>query len=185
MRPRRHQSAALVACALTALAVAGCSSGRPDGTAREGLYETVAGLDYNVFITRELNLRDAEDHGYYAGPEARPGFALYGLFLTVCNDGHGFRTPLTQFTIEDNQGNRFHPLPLPADNVFAYRPRRLSHKACIPEAGGAAATGPTAGALLLYKFPLSALENRPLEMVISNRPGPAAPPQTKRIELDI
>jgi len=184
MRPRRHQSAALLACALAALTAGGCSSGRPNGAAREGLYENVAGIDYNVFITRELNLRDSEDRGYYRGPEAPPGFALYGIFIQVCNHGHGFRTPNTTFTVEDNQGNRFHPLPLPADNLFAYRPRRLSRNACIPEAGTAAYSGPTGGALLLFKFPLTSLENRPLELLIDAPPG-SPKPLFKRIELDI
>jgi hypothetical protein len=184
MRPRRPRSAALLACALAAVAVAGCSSGRPNGSAREGVYENVAGLDYNVFITRELNLRDAEDRGYYRGPEAPPGSALYGVFLQVCNNGHGFKTPDTTFTVEDSQGNRFRPLPLPADNLYAYRPRRLSRKACIPEAGSTAANGPTAGSLLLFKFPLTSIENRPLELLIE-APAAAPAPHMKRIELDL
>src|SRR5438876_12088581 len=177
MRARRLTSVA-AACAAVAIGAAGCSSGRPGGVGREGKPVTVAGLSYNVFITRELNLRDAEDRGYYRGPEAPPGFALYGVFIRVCNQKHGFRTPLSTFTIEDNQGNRFHPLPLPADNVFAYRSRRLSHKACIPETGRPAADDPTAGALLLDRFPLSALENRPLEMDIDARLSPAARPHS-------
>ena len=184
MRLRRYSSAA-AACIALALAAGGCSTGRPNGAAREGLDVQLAGLAYNVYITRELNLRNAEDRGYYRGPEAPPGYALYGVFVRVCNTRSGFRTPLATFTIEDNQGNQFHPLPLPADNVFAYRPRVLSHNACIPETGSAAADGPTGGALLIYKFPLTALENRPLEMVIQARSGPAAPPHSKRIELDI
>jgi hypothetical protein len=184
MRPRRPKSAALLACALAAAALAGCSSGRPNGAAREGLFEDVAGLDYNVFITRELNLRDAEDRCYYRGPEAPPGFALYGVFIQVCNNGHGFRTPDTRFTVEDSQGNRFRPQPLPADNLYAYRPRRLSRKACIPEAGSTAANGPTAGSLLLFKFPLSSVENRPLELLIQAPPG-SPDPRSKRIELDL
>jgi hypothetical protein len=184
MRARRLTSVA-AACAVVAIGASGCSSGRPGGVGREGKPVTVAGLSYNVYITRELNLRDAEDRGYYSGPEAPPGFALYGVFLAVCNDKHGFRTPLTQFTIEDNQGNRFHPQPVAADNVFAYRPRRLSHAACIPETGSPAYSGPTGGALLLFKFPTTALENRPLELLISNRTSPSAPAQTKRVELDI
>jgi hypothetical protein len=182
--PRRHSRSAAIACALAALVVAGCSSGRPNGASREGLYEGVAGLDYNVFITRELNLRDAEDRDYYRGPEAPPGFALYGVFIQVCNHGHGFKTPDTTFTVEDNQGNRYHPLPLPADNLFAYRPRRLSSEACIPEPGSAAFSGPTGGALLLFKFPLTSLENRPLELLIE-APAGSPKPLFKRIELDI
>jgi hypothetical protein len=172
------------ALALAALLGAGCDSGRPEGSAREGLDVNVGGLDYNVYITRELNLRDAEDRGYYRGPEAPPNFALYGVFIRVCNHGHPARTPNSTFTIEDNQGNRFHPQPLPSDNVFAYRVRRLTHSACIPEPGSAAATGPTAGSLLLFKFPTSALENRPLEFLI-NAPPSGDHPTFKRIELDI
>jgi hypothetical protein len=183
MRRRRLPIAAL-ACALAALPIAGCSTGRPNGAAREGLSEDVAGLDYNVFITRELNPRDAEDRSYYSGPEAPPGFALYGVFIQVCNHGHGYKYPDTTFTVEDNQGNRFRPLPLPTDNVFAYRPKRLSTGACLPEPGSTGATGPTAGALLLFKFPLSSLENRPLELKIQAPPGSKAP-REKTIELDI
>ena len=183
MRPRRL-AVALLACVLASLALAGCKSSRPEGVAREGLYEDVAGLDYNVFITRELNIRDAEDRDYYRGPEAPPGSALYGVFIQVCNHGHGYKIPDTRFTVEDNQGNRYEPLPLPKDNVFAYRPRRLASGACIPEAGSAASAGPTGGALLLFKLPLTTLENRPLELTVE-APAGSEPPHRKRIELDI
>jgi hypothetical protein len=40
----------------------------------EGQPVTVDGLSYNVYITRQLNLRDPEDHDYYSGPEAPRGF---------------------------------------------------------------------------------------------------------------
>jgi hypothetical protein len=180
----RRLAIAAAACLLAALLVSGCKSSRPEGVSREGLYEDVAGLDYNVFITRELNIRDAEDRDYYRGPEAPPGQALYGVFVQVCNHGHGYRYPDTKFVMEDNQGNEFEPLPLPKDNVFAYRPRRLSSGACIPEQGSAAASGPTAGALLLFKVPLTALENRPLELRVEAPPG-SEPPREKTIELDI
>ncbi len=184
MRPGRPISVA-AACAVIALAAGGCSSGRPNGAGREGKPVTVAGLSYNVYITRELNLRDAEDRGYYQGREAPPGYALYGVFLTVCNNKPGFRTPLSTFTIEDNQGNRFRPLRLPRSNIFAYRPRRLSHGACIPETGSPAYTAPSGGALLLFKFPLSSLENRPLELLIHGRSSPLSRIETRRVELDI
>jgi hypothetical protein len=182
--PSRRLPIALAACLLAALSVGGCKSSRPEGVSREGLYEDVAGLDYNVFITRELNIRDAEDRDYYRGPEAPPGSALYGVFIQVCNHGHGYRLPEARFTVEDNQGNKFEPLPLPKDNVFAYRPRRLATGACIPEQGSAASSGPTAGALLLFKLPNTTLENRPLELNVE-APASSKPPHRKRIELDI
>jgi hypothetical protein len=177
----------LAACAIAAvLAGAGCKSPRPNGAAREGMGIDVAGLDYNVYITRELNLRDAEDRDYYHGPEARPGHALYGVFIKVCNQHHGFRSPAdTKFTIEDNQGNVFEPRVVPKSDVFAYHPRPLAKDACIPEAGSAPATGPTEGSMLLFEVPVTSLENRPLELFIEAAPSPGAPVQKKRVELDI
>ena len=38
--------------------------------AREGLAVNIGGLDYNVFITRELNLAITPDKDYYGGPPA-------------------------------------------------------------------------------------------------------------------
>jgi hypothetical protein len=186
MRLPRPKSV-LVACAIAALLTAGgCKNPRPNGSAREGLNVQVAGLDYNVYITRQLNLRDAEDRDYYRGPEAPPGSALYGVFIKVCNRHHGFRSPATtQFKVEDNQGNTFRPVALPAQNAFAYHSRPLTKDACIPEAGSAAATGPIEGSMLLFKLPVTSLENRPLELSIEGSEGPGQPTQLKRVELDI
>ena len=44
--------------------------------------------------------------------------------------------------------------------------------------------GPTGGSLLLFKLPLTSLENRPLELIVEAPPG-SQPPHRKRIELDI
>ena len=68
--------------------------------------------------------------------------------------------------VKDNQDNRFEPEPLPTDNAFAYTPRTLDPKECIPEAGSVAQLGPTAGSMLLFQFPLENTENRPLELEI-------------------
>jgi hypothetical protein len=173
MSPR--QKLALLACLVAGLAtLVGCENPREHNAAREGLPETVGHLEYNVYITRELNLQDVEDKGYYTGPEAPPGFALYGVWLTACNPNEeAGTTPWTaasQFSIEDTQGNRYKPLPVPADNVFAYRARSLGHGSCIPEPGSLAAAGPTNGALLIFKLPLDALENRPLDLIIDSPP---------------
>src|SRR5205823_14773043 len=107
--PARRPICIAAACAVVAVTVAGCSSGRPSGAGREGKPVNVAGLSYNVYITRELNLRDAADRGYYSGPEAPRWFAAYGLFPTVSNAANGFRQPPTDCTLEDNQGNPYHP----------------------------------------------------------------------------
>ncbi len=154
----------------------------------EGENVIVDGLTYTVFITRELNLRDPEDHDYFQGPEAPPGFGYYGVFIQVCNDVNhthgGASTPVDNFRIVDTEGQQFLPKQLPPTNVFAYRPRPLSAKQCIPTPGSAAAEGPIGGSLLLFKIPVTAIENRPMDLEI-NPQGPGPVPDSQRIELDI
>ena len=186
MSLRRSTSAALMCVlALAGALVSGCGENpRENKASREGLPERVGGIDYNVYITRELNLRDVEDSGYYKGPEAPPGFALYGVFLTACNPAESATSPnvppATDFTVIDTQGNRFRPLSLPAGNIWAYHARPLKHSACIPRAGSLPSSGPTNGAMLLFKIPVPALENRPFDLYIQAPSG-----ETKKIELDI
>ena len=179
----------LLACLIAGLfLLVGCENPRENDAGREGLPEKIGNLDYNVYLTRELNLKDVEDSGYYKGPEAPPGYALYGVWLTVCNPASEVESPhwmaSSRFTIESTQGETFHPLPLPADNVFAYHARPLKHGACIPEPGSLAAAGPTNGAMLIFKLPLDALENRPLDLIIESPPLEEGRDEG-RIELDI
>ena len=136
--------------------------------AREGLAIDMGGIDYNVFITRQLNLSLPEDRTYYDGPPAPAGSALYGVFIQVCNpDEKGdAKTPVDDFIVRDTQGDEFEPIELPEDNHFAYNPVPLGPKQCIPASGSVAQLGPTAGAMLLFEFPQAATENRPLELEI-------------------
>jgi hypothetical protein len=185
----------VVAC-VAALALAGgltaCGKhdlGTEEEPGREGLALPLGGIDYNVFITRELNLEITPDKAYYKGPPASPGNILYGVFVKVCGATEGKRMstlPVRNFTVQDNQGNVYHPKELPEDDAFAYQPRPLSFEECLPQPGSVAQQGPTAGSMLLYEFPLQNTENRPLEMVIE---GPYDLLKKKReslhIELDI
>jgi hypothetical protein len=214
MTPRRL-FLLLMACALMALVAAGCGTkGEDHDPVREGIATDLGGLDYNVYITRQLNPHDVEDQDYYNGPEEseecarKPGgtppaltpeervqrcpTALYGVFLQVCNettDGAPIaaREPSEEagrefagdFEIEDSQGNKFEPIVLPETNVFAYRARPLKKGDCIPASGSAAYSAPTAGALMVFRLPVAATENRPLELSIS------VGGETKHFELDI
>ena len=135
---------------------------------REGLAEELGGLEYNVFITRQLNLRLPEDKAYYNGPEAPAGSAHYGVFLEVCNrdeDGEPRRSA-EDFHITDTQDNEFEPVELERDNPFAYHPAVVEPGQCIPAKGSIPQLGPTGGALLLFELPQTATENRPLELEI-------------------
>jgi hypothetical protein len=181
---------AVIACVVAGLvALTGCENTREKDAGREGLPEEVGHVEYNVYITRELNLRDVEDSGYYKGPEAPPGFALYGVFLQACNPSTEVKDPhwaaASNFEIEDTQGNKFRPLPLPADNVWGYRGKPLKQGACIPASGSLASSGPTAGSLLIFKLPLQTLENRPLDLRITAPPTAAGERDEGLIELDI
>ena len=170
MRLARPRSA-LIACAAVALAAAGCEGAHEEGEPkREGLGVDVAGLKYNVYITRQINQRDAEDRAYFHGPEPKPGTTYYGVFISVCNDESKGKTlrPVEEFKVVDNQGEEYEPLELEEENAFAYRPRNLPYKACVPEAGSAAASGPTGGATLLFEIPVQTIENRPLELEIED-----------------
>ena len=185
----RHFTGA-TACLLALLAAIGlsaCGKHKEPGVdepAREGLAIDVGGVAYNVYLTRELNLEIAPDSAYYNGKPAAKGHALYGVFIRTCNEGTKPVMTAKNFTVEDNQGNEFEPLELEEDNVFAYRPRRLSPAACVPEAGSPPATGPTGGALLLFEFPVATLENRPLELEIED-PVPGGGLDKGAIELDL
>src|SRR4051794_10085016 len=57
-----------------------------DEAAREGLALGMEGIDYNVFITRELNPRITPDKSYVdpgTAPDAT--HTLYGVFIQACN----------------------------------------------------------------------------------------------------
>jgi hypothetical protein len=206
----------LVACSLLALVASGCGEkGEDKDPVREGIAVDLGGLDYNVYITRQLNPNDVEDQDYYSGPEpseecaARPGTDappqltpeervqrcptnLFGVFIQVCNEtSDGAPKPAREatevegrefagdFEIEDAQGNKFEPIVLPETNVFAYRARPLKKGDCIPASGSAASQTSAGGALLVFRIPVAATENRPLELSISHGG------ETRKFELDI
>jgi hypothetical protein len=135
--------------------------------AREGLALELEGVDYNVFITRQLNPAIPPDTAYVQEVEepARDE-TLYGVFLQACNFSDDPHETVDGFKIVDNQGNEFEPEELPLENPFAYHPRELLTNECIPEAGGVAQLGPTAGSMLLFRLPLENTEYRPLELEI-------------------
>ena len=176
---RKLTSAAV--CALVLAALAGCGGEKEPNPAREGLTVKVAGVEYTVYITRELNLKIPPDQAYYNGPEAPPGQVYYGVFIQTCNPDGGPKLTADSFKITDNQGNVFHPTPIEDKNPFAYHPRVLARKECIPQAGSVAQLGPTEASMLLFKLPLSNTENRPLELEIE-APRVA---ESRSIELDL
>ena len=137
-----------------------------DEPAREGLALELDGVEYNVFITRQLNTAIPPDNAYYAGPPADKDETFYGVFIQACNKTEETQSPTDFFMVKDNQENEFRPVTLPEDSPFAYHARELAPDECIPEAGSVAQLGPAAASLLLFKLPLTTTENRPLELEI-------------------
>lgn len=183
----------IAACA-AALALSGALSacGEEVGTAktpaREGLAVHVGGVYYNIFITRELNLKITPDRAYYPGPAAPPNKVLYGVFVQACGTSakRVRTTAVSNFVVEDNQGNTYDPKPLPADNAFAYKPSFVSKDQCFPAPGSVAQQGPTAASMLLFEFPLQNTENRPLTLHIKGPFDPLTQKQeSKLVELDL
>jgi hypothetical protein len=181
MAQRRLTLAVCLLAAAASLGPAACGDEEPgvDEPAREGLALELDGVDYNVFITRQLNPRVAPDQAYVTD-DPPPGETLYGVFIQVCNNSDEPHETISDFVVHDNQENQFEPEELPPDNPFAYSPRTLNPKECIPEAGSVAQLGPSAGSMLLFQLPLENTENRPLELVLEGESG-----ETLTFELDI
>jgi hypothetical protein len=171
--PARMPRRLLVLLCLAVLAAGMAACGEADveqgveEPAREGLALELEGIEYNVFITRQLNTRIPPDNAYVeAGTEQGKGETLYGVFLQACNRSDDSHETVDRFKIVDNQGNEFEPEELPEENQFAYHAKELLPDECIPEAGSVAQLGPTAGSMLLFRLPLANTEYRPLELEV-------------------
>jgi hypothetical protein len=182
---RRPLRPAALACALAAaagLVASGCGAGADKDVVREGIFTELGGLTYNVYITRQLNLRDPEDRAYFQGPEATEGTAYYGVFMIVCNDVGEPAASASDFKIVDTQGNEYFPLKLDDNNLFAYRPKVLGSQKCIPEEGSIPADAPAGGSLLIFQLSTQATENRPLELEIAEPVQGTAPTELENTQ---
>ena len=185
---RITRTAVCIVALIVIAALSACGKHKEPGVdepAREGLAIDVGGIAYNVYLTRELNLNITPDSAYYDKP-AKPGRALYGVFLQTCNESSKPHMTAKSFHVKDNQGNEFEPVEIEEDNAFAYRPRSLGPGDCIPEDGSVAQAGPTSASMLLFDFPLEATENRPLELEIESPfDFSEGKSETKTVELDL
>ena len=170
--PARMPRRLLMLLCLAALAAGLAACGNKDEEqgvdepAREGLAIELGGVEYNVFITRQLNTKVTPDKAYFDGPEAAKGETLYGVFIQVCNRSDDTHPTADDFKIKDAQNNEFEPEELPEDNAFAYHAGELEPDECIPESGSVAQLGPTSGSMLLFRLPLQNTEYRPLELEV-------------------
>jgi hypothetical protein len=139
----------------------------------EGIYLDVAGLTYQVQLSRFLNPGDVEDKQYLVGlpagvPAQLPGDEIwFGVWMRVKNYSDEALTPTDEFVIKDTEGNEYRPVPLDTKiNPFAYQPILLHHSQVLPTPDTAAASGPIQGSLILFRLKTDSLPNRPLQLTI-------------------
>jgi hypothetical protein len=195
MSSRRRKSPLLVLALAAALGIAACgdshtkvSTGTYAGESGVNApYLDVGPLVYQAQLSRELNPYDTEDASYLSGltPAQRalsPSQEWFAVFLQVFNNGSKSSPASTDLTISDTQGNVYSPVIPGQTNLYAFRGGDVPAEGHLPVADSTAATGPTQGAMLLYKIKTVSLSNRPLKLRIVNA-GNAA--QKASAELDV
>ena len=186
---RRRLLTSLVILAAAA-GTSACGNKEPEtlhGTT-EGAYLDLAGMKYQVQISRQLNPASVEDRNYLIGLNGNDrrlpvGSEWFAVFMRVENDGDKAERAATDYLITDTQGNRYRPLSFAPVNSFAYRGGGLMLPTeILPKPDSPAGQGSIQGALLLFKIPTRNLENRPLELAIRT---PAAPGKVATVDLDV
>ena len=189
---RSRRLCAVLAALLVSGGLSACGKHQSTGPVRiaetEGIYLDVSELKYQVQVSRQLNPADVQDKPYLVGiPEderdLEPDEVWFAVGLRVQNETGEPLQPSADIEIEDTQDEVFEPIELEPDNVYAYRaddmiPARRPTRCSTRRA----TTRPRAGALLLFKLTLTALNNRPLELKIEGR---KAPQQTGIVDLDV
>ena len=179
MRPRIAVIAALALAMVVLAGVLSACGAEEESEAAEGEPIEVAGLSYNVQITRFLNPDDTEDAEYLAGmPPPPPGTEYLGVFLVVENESDEPRPSATNYTVVDT-------LHIEYDFLESESPYALDVGAEVPAEGQlpipdtTAATGPNQGSLLIFEVADDVGDNRPLRLEIQTYDG------TGEVILDI
>jgi hypothetical protein len=172
----RSRIAALALCLLTAVVIAGTlsacgSNGSDDPLVTEGEPISIAGLEYNVGLTRFLNPNDTEDAEYLVGmPPAPVGKEYLGVFMVITNPSSDTRPSASDYVVNDTLGNEY-------DFIKSESPYALDVGSDVPAKGqlplvdSTPGTGPNEGSLVLFLVSDSVSDNRPLEMNIQTFGG--------------
>jgi hypothetical protein len=195
MIARLRKPVLALSAVLAALALGACGDSHSKVTTgtyagesgKNAPYLDVGPLVYQVQISRQLNPTNSEDASYLKGvaPAARklePGQEWFGVFLQVYNHTSTSHPAAEGITVSDTQGNVYSPIQPDQTNEYAYRGGKIPANGQIPAADTTPGFGPTQGALLLYKIQLASLDNRPLEVKITN---PLDVAESAMAELDV
>jgi len=183
---------ALLAALLVSGGLSACGKHQSEGPVRlaetEGIYLDISDLKYQVQVSRQLNPDDVQDKPYLLGipkdeQELKPGEVWFGVIMRVQNETGAALQPSDDIQIEDTVGEKYRPLTLGPENVYAYRSdEAIPGLSTYPLLDSPGYDTPSRGALLLFKLTLTGLNNRPLEMTIEGR---KVPQQTGIVDLDV
>jgi hypothetical protein len=184
-KDHRRRSASLLVVAVSTAALVGCGGSTPQRDAPPGTPVEVRGVSYDVQISSELNPDSDSDHAFFAGVPAAgrklpPDQVWLGVFVQAQNDSDATRRAARSITVADTVDRVFHPVRLPPENDYAYRPATLAPGESEPAPESPGASSPEEGSLLLFHLPLDYfMENRPLELRISDHG------QLASVQLDV
>ena len=169
---RRSALVALVAA--VSLAASGCGNKQQNTTVAEteGIYLDLAGMKYQIQMSRYLNPSDVEDRSYLvglpSGVQPSGNEVWFGIWMRVQNESKKPLPVATEYEIHDTQGAVYRPVPIdPKSNPFAYQAGDVGPGSILPLPDSAAGTTAIQGSLLLFKVKVDSLQNRPLELKIT------------------
>ncbi len=174
----------IVACGLALSACGSDSAPRYADNLGPG-YVKVGSLFYQVQISRELNPFSDEDSAYLQGmPKGSlpAGQIWFGVFIQAYNTTTHQQTPASDYYITDALGAKFTPVTNPTPNAFTYQARVIPPKGQLPSDTSLAFSSWTQGEALLFEFPYTTYNSRPLILHIVD---PLDPLKESRIELDV
>jgi hypothetical protein len=169
----------LAALALAALVVgvSACGYTSDSKNVVEGEPVQVGELSINVTFSRYLNPADNEDSAYLVGqPPPGKGSTYFGVFLEVQNESDKVQT-VPGMTITDASGASYSAYP--SESLYALRfGEKVEPEEQLPVLDSTAQQGSIEGALLIFRFPDSISENRPLTLHIEGE-------QKAEVQLDL
>lgn len=166
----RRRLPVLLSVLALAPVLSACGEEKVTRAESEGEYFHVAGVKYQVQLSRLLNEKDSEDRGYLDGvalgeQQLGDGEVWFGVFLRAQSESEQPVRTAEDFEIVDTTGKRFRPVAL--DSTQAWKPSVLNRRNDKqPNGVELSSYSPTGGQVLLFKLPNSSLDNRPLELKV-------------------
>lgn len=172
--PRLSRLLAVLLIAAFALVASGCGEEHSELEAKEGGRVELDNLFYQVQLSRQLNPKDVED-SYYTLDQPTPakGEVYFGVFMRVDNEESPTRVlPVStdKMKIVNAAGDEYEPLKVEGAG-WAYAPAPLGNGAFLPIPDTPAFVGSIRGGLILFRVPLTELDNRPLVLEIEAPSG--------------